>query len=36
MGNLVQRVGLGMAARGSVSDVVGWAEDARRRGVESV
>src|SRR3712207_2296012 len=36
MSKLVHRIGLGMAARGEVSDVVGWAEDARRRGVESV
>jgi 1,4-dihydroxy-2-naphthoate polyprenyltransferase len=33
---LSRRVGLGLAARGSVSDVVGWSERARRRGIESV
>src|SRR5438034_2154016 len=36
MSELVQPIGLGMAARGEVSDVVGWADDARRMGVESV
>src|SRR6476659_7302880 len=36
MSELVQPVGLGLAARGEVSDVVGWADDARRRGLHSV
>src|SRR5438105_3876113 len=36
MSELVQPVGLGLAARGSVSDVVGYADAARRRGVHSV
>src|SRR5690242_7090129 len=36
MSELVQPIGLGMAARGEVSDVVGWADDARRRGLHSV
>jgi 1,4-dihydroxy-2-naphthoate polyprenyltransferase len=33
---LSRRVGLGLAARGSVGDVVEWSERARRRGLESV
>jgi 1,4-dihydroxy-2-naphthoate octaprenyltransferase len=33
---LVRRVGLGVAARGSVSDVVGWAERAARAGLDSL
>jgi 1,4-dihydroxy-2-naphthoate octaprenyltransferase len=36
MSELARPVGIGFAARGKVSDVVGWAEDARRRGVHSV
>jgi 1,4-dihydroxy-2-naphthoate octaprenyltransferase len=36
MSELVQPVGLGLAARGEVSDVVGWADDARRKGLHSV
>ena len=36
MSELVHPIGLGMAARGEVSHVVGWADDARRMGVESV
>jgi 5,10-methylenetetrahydromethanopterin reductase len=36
MAELSRRVGLGVAARGSVSDVVEWSERARRRGIESV
>jgi 1,4-dihydroxy-2-naphthoate polyprenyltransferase len=36
MAELSRRVGLGLAARGSVSDVVDWTERARRRGLESV
>ena len=36
MSELVQPIGLGMAARGEVSDVVRWADDARRKGIESV
>ena len=36
MPELARPVGLGFAARGKVSDVVGWAELARRRGVHSV
>jgi 1,4-dihydroxy-2-naphthoate polyprenyltransferase len=33
---LTRPVGLGLAARGSVSDAVDWAERARRRGLDSV
>jgi 1,4-dihydroxy-2-naphthoate polyprenyltransferase len=33
---LARRVGVGLAARGSVSDVVEWAERARGTGIESV
>jgi 1,4-dihydroxy-2-naphthoate polyprenyltransferase len=33
---LSRPVGLGLAARGSVSDVVGWADQARRSGLDSV
>ena len=36
MAELSRRVGLGLAARGSVSDAVEWSERARRRGLESV
>lgn len=36
MAELVQRVGLGMAARGSVRDVVRWAGKAERMGLDSV
>ena len=36
MSELVQPICLGMAARGEVSDVVRWADDARRKGVQSV
>jgi 1,4-dihydroxy-2-naphthoate octaprenyltransferase len=36
MGELSRPVGLGLAARGSVTDVVGWAEQARRAGLGSV
>lgn len=36
MTQLVRPVGLGVAARGSVSDVVAWTEEARRRGLESL
>ncbi len=36
MGELLQPVGIGLAARGDVSDVVGWANDARKRGLDSV
>lgn len=36
MAELVRRVGLGIAARGSVSEVVGWAEQAARQGVDSI
>jgi 1,4-dihydroxy-2-naphthoate octaprenyltransferase len=36
MSELARPVGIGFAARGKVSDVVGWADDARRRGVHSV
>ena len=35
MAELAHRVGVGLAARGSVSDVVEWAERARASGVES-
>lgn len=36
MATLARRVGLGLAARGSVSDTVEWARRARDRGLESV
>lgn len=36
MSELVQPVGLGLAARGEVSDVVRWAAEAQRRGLDSV
>src|SRR5438876_2248125 len=36
MAELVQPVGMGLAARGEVEDVIGWADDARRKGVHSV
>ncbi len=36
MATLARRVGLGLAARGDVSDTVGWAERARSAGLESV
>jgi 1,4-dihydroxy-2-naphthoate polyprenyltransferase len=36
MAELSRPVGLGLAARGGVSDVVGWAEQARRAGLDSV
>ncbi len=36
MAELVRAVGIGLAARGKVSDVVRWAEDARQVGVHSV
>lgn len=36
MSELVRAVGLGLAARGSVSDTVRWAHEARRRGLQSV
>jgi 5,10-methylenetetrahydromethanopterin reductase len=36
MGELTRPVGLGLAARGSVTDVVGWADQARRAGLDSV
>src|SRR5438477_10967441 len=36
MAELARRVGLGLAARGSVSDTVEWADRARRRGLDSV
>jgi 1,4-dihydroxy-2-naphthoate octaprenyltransferase len=36
MSELARPVGIGFAARGKVSEVVGWAEDARRQGVHSV
>src|SRR5919197_6613482 len=36
MPELSRPVGLGLAARGSASDVVEWAERARRRGLDSV
>ena len=35
MTELARPVGLGLAARGSVSDVIGWAEEARRAGLDS-
>lgn len=36
MAELVRRVGLGLAARGSVTDVVKWADMARRKGLHSI
>src|SRR6266700_225911 len=36
MSELARPVGIGFAARGKVSDVVGWADDARRHGLHSV
>jgi len=33
---LARRVGIGLAARGTVTDVVEWAERARASGIESV
>jgi 5,10-methylenetetrahydromethanopterin reductase len=36
MATLSRRVGLGLAARGSVTDVISWARDARARGLESI
>ena len=36
MAELVQKVGIGLAARGEVSDVVRWSDEARRRGLDSV
>src|SRR5579864_1795066 len=36
MSDLARPVGLGLAARGSVSDVVEWAEQARAAGLDSV
>ncbi len=36
MTELARRVGLGLASRGDVSDVVAWAEKARRKGLDSI
>ena len=36
MSELARRVGLGLAARGDVADIVAWADRARERGLESV
>src|SRR5512133_2356326 len=36
MGELAQPVGIGLAARGEVADVVKWSHEARRRGLDSV
>lgn len=36
MSELARRIGLGLAARGDVSDVVRWSEAAARRGLDSV
>jgi 1,4-dihydroxy-2-naphthoate polyprenyltransferase len=36
MGELSRPVGLGLAARGSVTDVVSWADQARRAGLDSI
>ena len=36
MFELARPVGIGLAARGDVADVVRWADDARRRGLHSV
>ena len=35
MGELAQPVGIGLAARGEVADVVKWSHEARRRGLDS-
>src|ERR1700690_1850873 len=36
MAGFARRVGLGVAARGEVADVVGWAVEARERGLDSL
>src|SRR5512138_2386791 len=36
MGELSRRVGIGFAGRGSVQDVIEWADEAARRGLHSV
>ena len=36
MAELIRPVGIGFAARGKVSDVVGWAQDAAHNGIHSV
>src|SRR5918996_1365049 len=36
MAELALRVGFGLAARGEVSDVLAWAEEARDRGIDSI
>ena len=36
MGELAQPVGIGLAARGEVADVVKWSHEARKRGLDSV
>src|SRR5512138_1706598 len=36
MTRMVQPVGIGLAARGEVSDVVEWSREAARRGLDSV
>ena len=36
MERLARAIGLGLAARGEVDDVVAWAEDARRAGLDSI
>jgi 5,10-methylenetetrahydromethanopterin reductase len=36
MTRLARRIGLGLAARGEVDEVVGWARDARHQGLDSV
>ncbi len=36
MSELARAVGIGFAARGKVSDVIGWANEAQRRGIHSV
>ena len=36
MAKLAQRVGIGLAARGDVEEVIRYADDARRRGLDSV
>ncbi|MDQ6682009.1 MAG: LLM class flavin-dependent oxidoreductase [Chloroflexota bacterium] len=36
MDRLARRIGLGLAARGAVDEVVAWATDARRRGLDSI
>src|SRR5205823_9599299 len=36
MGELARRIGVGLAARGDVDDVIAWAERARSAGLDAV